>query len=338
MQCPMCRSIIRDGAAQCPVCGAAAHTTAPTMQQASGLQTERRMLYQRQLLPPTETPRPVPVARPRGYGLVTVAVAVLIIGAAVLAGWFLSAGKRRAAAVYPLGSRERILKVGDRWTYRVSAKVTMLGNEMADVKGTVERQVQKSRFFPGALQDKYVIKFEGRGIPGMPVFHLTRTLVQDPKSGEVRIIGVHDHAGRFKRIAQPGIVETGLWYLERSNTYNIRYEDGAAEVLAERVTGTELVSTPAGKFHAWKVEMGYEAATTMLAASGTGTMAYVPQLGSSAYEKISLTGPMGITADGELYLESTNVAVDRVVSDSLKPALPTDPGLLIRAGSGDRVR
>jgi hypothetical protein len=297
---------------------------------------ERRQFYQRTLLPPTETPRPLPVPKPASYGLITAAVAVIILASALFTGWVLHGKARRAATVYPLGSQERILKVGDEWTYSLDVKVSMGNMEMIDVKGTAERRVEKSKIYPGALQDKYAFTFE-KGIPGLPVFHLTATFVQDPKTGERRVLGVHDGKGRFRRIAQPGIVETGLWFLNRDNTYRIRYEDGAAEVLAERVVGTELVSTPAGKFHAWKVEMGYEGVDTMLAASGQGTAAYVPQLGSPAYEHITLDAIMGITAEGNIKLESTNIRVDNEPAIPLK-STPSLPNLLLRSETKDRVK
>ena len=340
MQCRMCRSVIADASAQCPVCGTTLRNLAPPVPTAAPAppEAERRQFYQRTLLPPSEAPRIPAAPRPRSYGLVTAAVAALIVGGALLAGWFLHAGKRRAATVYPLGSQERILEIGDAWTYAVKAVVTLGGSEVARVTGTIDRQIQKSKLYPDALQDKYIIKFKGKGIPGMPVFHLTATFVQDPRTGEMRVLGLHDHAGRFRRIAQPGVVETGLWFLERNNTYNIRYEDGAAEVLVEKVTGTELVSTPAGKFHAWKVEMGYEGVDTMLAASGFGTAAYVPQLGSPAYEKITLHGPLGITAEGDLHLESTNVSVDDTQAAPLRPPIPSAPDLLLRTEPRDRVK
>ena len=335
MQCPMCRSIISDAAGQCPICGVALRT-APSVYQPP--QPARRQYYERSLLPPTEGPRvQQPVPRPASYGLITLAVAFLIIAAGVFTGWVLHGKARRAAAVYPLGSQERILKVGDEWTYRINATVSMGSLEMAKVKGTAERRIEKSKLYAGALQDRYVFKFE-KGIPGMPVFHLTATFVQDPKTGERRILGVHDGKGRFRRIAQPGIVETGLWFLERNNTYRIMYEDGTAEVLAERVVGTELVSTPAGKFHAWKVEMGYEGVSTMLAASGSGTASYVPQLGSPAFEHITLDTPLGISAEGTLHLESTNVRVEDKLVEALQSPSQSLPNLLLKSESKDRVR
>ncbi len=336
MQCPMCRAVFGDAAAQCPVCGMALRSSSGVYQPP---QPERRHYYERSLYPPIEGPRvQPPVQRSASYGILTVAVALLIIAAGVFTGWVLHGKTRRAAAVYTLGSQERILKVGDEWTYRINATVSMGSMEMAKVKGVAERRIEKSKLYAGALQDRFVFRFEGKGIPGMPVFHLTATFVQDPKTGERRLLGVHDGKGRYRRIAQPGIVETGLWFLERNNTYRIMYEDGTAEVLAEKVVGTELVSTPAGKFHAWKVEMGYEGVSTMLAASGSGTASYVPQLGSPAHEHITLDTPLGISAEGTLRLESTNVKVENTLAESLKSQSQSLPNLLLKSESKDRVR
>src|SRR5438309_658970 len=113
MQCPLCRTLIPDSSAQCPVCRAqfGAPARLPYVASPSARDLDSHGDAQKRST--------------RGVSLgigAAIALLVVVVSAAILLG-----RASRANAVVPLGSRERLVKIGDQWRYTFEADVDWMG-------------------------------------------------------------------------------------------------------------------------------------------------------------------------------------------------------------------
>jgi hypothetical protein len=256
--------------------------------------------------------------------------AVLLVGASAAGIWSLSK-HAKAVAVRPLANRERLIRLDDNWRYQLGADVSMLGMSMGHVEGT-----STSTIGPATVDKQWMFvrknqyKFK-RDVP-VPNLHASHYFFQDQTSHAITSVGEFNSSDRvFRKAIQPAVTEPGEWYAGRLFSYRLACTNGDWEEVTERVTGSEVISVPAGKFTCWKVNAVLRCYQSRMEFLGIGTWWYAPQLGGPVKEDVRVTGPLGLTARTRLDLESTNIDPDLAPLEFPKPDIT-------RASPDDRVK
>jgi hypothetical protein len=213
---------------------------------------------------------------------------------------------------YPLTSNLRYYMVGDQWDYSVTASVSQHNVSMGDLRATMQVSIAN-----GTLEDQPVLARKSHfSFKGAIPLNLDSTeyIRQDSKTGDVYKIGEKTGAGTLPVPNPRPELDTPGTFSEKMHLTREGAQGLTEAHQTKRVIGTEVVSTPAGAFHTWKVETTGGGMSGSMSADVTATEWVCPQLGMPV--KITATGSdsLGSKFEMTLLLQSTNVR--------LKPGKP----------------
>lgn len=207
---------------------------------------------------------------------------------------------------YPLTSKLRYYTVGDQWDYNVNLSVSQGGATLGDLRAKLTVKIINATLNDQpVLARQYRFAFKG---PLKLSVDSTEYIHQDAKTGDVYKLGEKTGAGSLPDANQQPEPDTpGTFSKEMDLTATISPRNGVLHA-SKRVIGTEVVSSPAGQFHTWKVEGSGSGVSGGVSADATETDWYCPQLGMPVKMYVT-TGSDALSTKIEMTmtLESTNV-------------------------------
>jgi len=182
--------------------------------------------------------------------------------------------------------KTRMLQPGDSWTYDVSGH--SLNNQTSSYSGTMTISITQETLNGEsvlAATDISNITFSGSSTSSS--FSAVQYYQQDPSTGDLMAYGRKEGNNPLVTVTDRPlpVIWPGSWEAGKTVSLNVHYSDGSADSGTYTVVGQETVTTPAGTFSAWKLDVS----------SGpvSGTSWFVPQLGYYAKNE-SNVGPVNL--------------------------------------------
>jgi hypothetical protein len=244
----------------------------------------------------------------RGAGGVNKAVTIALVGMLVVTVSVIGAmwwWKFLRPGPYPLTSKLRYYMEGDQWDYTVNASVGLQNLSLGDLRATMQVKIVNA-----TLEDQPVLARKSHFAfkSTIPLnLDSTEYIRQDSQTGDVYKIGEKTGAGTLPRLDRRPKLDTPGSFSKEMELKSEGLEGFTEAHQTKRVVGTEIVSTPAGDFHTWKMETTGGGMSGNMSADVTATEWVCPQLGMPVKITASGSDSMGAKFEMTMILQSTNV-------------------------------
>jgi len=244
-----------------------------------------------------------------GLGAIAVVIA-LKVGPIAYNHVFPASGTSSAAvqSAHPLQPRLRIFSDGDRWEYTVSGEMTANGQtaELQNGKVVIRIFNVTSAANP-TYEDETTLSgqfaVEGKTVPFSSIDH--HVYSQDHISATTMLLSDDDGPNHSARKVVSSSVDTpGTWSSNLNTATTTNFDNGDNESSKMIVTGTEVISTPAGRFATYVMS---KATSSSDGSQDQQIMRIAPQVGQPVEGTLTRTSLDGTTMSLHMTLVKTNV-------------------------------
>lgn len=241
---------------------------------------------------------------------------------AAVAALCLLPGCKREPDVVPVSSHLRLLKVGDKWSYKVQAKLHLPAGLLnapnlvpKAICGTATDYVAEGKFvdhYDLCMVHKVAIDEPELAADSM-VF-----ISQNPGTHDITALG--DNRGRshmLRKLMPPAVLAPGRWTQGMQHTCDLGADDGERVRETITVLGVEDVKTAIGTFKTWKTRVVTDAVHDDASAHVEAIQWWAPQLGNNVKEEAWATFSMGLKAEVSTEIVSTTVPSSEYSDSSL---------------------
>lgn len=205
----------------------------------------------------------------------------------------------------------RLLRMGDRWTYRVAGTLTPPDSEPLALTGQITVSIERDRLLDrnGRMAIVFSQQFEITQKDGskqpMPAPEWMFSFIQDPVTLDLSIAADNMTRDGKPQVAKvPQVFYPGSWSSQTRYSNRLDFETGDHVDNTLTVTGEEQVETGLGRLSSWVATISSQSAATGLI---EGVDWWTPELGAPAKFSTRSKMPDGSEMHFAATLTSTSV-------------------------------
>ena len=205
----------------------------------------------------------------------------------------------------------RLLRKGDRWTYRVEGTLTPPGSDPLALAGQITVSIERDRLLDRddgmaiVFSQQFEITQKDGSQQPMPAPEWMFSFIQDPVTLDLSIAADNMTRDGKPRVAKaPQVFYPGRWSSHTRYTNRLDFETGDHVDNTLTVTGEEQVETALGHLSSWVATISSQSAATGLI---EGVDWWTPELGAPAKFSTRSKMPDGSEMHFAATLTSTSV-------------------------------